>query len=116
MYGIWQKLKDVKRSLKIWISTIRHLGQARDIIEMEKTVKANLEKWINIEESIVKQKSKGSMATTGGWNTTYFHASLKNRLLVSCATQMHVVSQMIMKDGPILNRIQQAQLIAHLSR
>lgn len=69
-------------------STMRHPGQARDIIEMEKKVKANLEKWINIEESIVKQKSKSSVATTGGWNTTYFHASLKNKIAQNKITSL----------------------------
>ncbi|KAH0717607.1 hypothetical protein KY285_013638 [Solanum tuberosum] len=100
MYGVWQKLKRVKIALKelniaeyqgvetrIKIyrqqlhdlpNTMRQPGQSTDILQLEKEVKENLEKWLNIEESILKQKSRVQWLQLGDGNTTYFHVSLKN--------------------------------------
>lgn len=36
--------------------------------------------WLDIEESIIKQKSRVYWLQIGEENTAYFHASLKNRI------------------------------------
>ncbi|KAH0699374.1 hypothetical protein KY290_014199 [Solanum tuberosum] len=128
---------------------MRQAGQSTDILQLEKEVKENLEKWLNIKESILKQKSRVQWLKLGDGNTTYFHASLKNRiarnkilsltttdgrmvnnnndieeeviefykqLLGSCATQLPAINPMVMRDGPALDRNQQAQLIKHVTR
>jgi len=38
------------------------------------------------------------------------------QLLGSCATQLLAVNSMVMRDGPVLDRNQQAQLIKHVTR
>ncbi|XP_049371526.1 uncharacterized protein LOC125836395 [Solanum verrucosum] len=103
MYGVWQKLKRVKIALKelniaeyqgveTRIKMYRHQlhdlqniirqpGQSTDILQLEKEVKENLEKWLNIEESILKQKSIVQWLQLGDVNTSYFHSSLKNRIV-----------------------------------
>ncbi|WMV29674.1 hypothetical protein MTR67_023059 [Solanum verrucosum] len=129
--------------------TMRNPGQAHDIIEFEMEVKLNLEKWLNIEKSIIKKKSRVQWLQLGDGNTTYFHTSLKNiiaqkkitslitntgryvtsrteieeeitafykQLLRSYATQLPAVNQKVMKDGSVLNRSQQAQLITLVSK
>ncbi|KAH0778089.1 hypothetical protein KY290_009500 [Solanum tuberosum] len=171
MYGVWQKLKRVKITLKELNiveyqgvetrirmyrqqlhdlqSTMRQPGQSTEILQLEKEVKENLEKWLNIKESILKQKSRVQWLQLGDGNTTYYHASLKSRiarnkilrlttadgrmvnssnvieeeiiefykqLLGSCATQLPTANPIVMRDGHVLDRNQQAQLIKHVTR
>ncbi|WMV50918.1 hypothetical protein MTR67_044303 [Solanum verrucosum] len=137
----WERVRMYRQNLHYLQSTTRKPGQAQNIIKVEKEVKDNSEKWLNIEESIVKQKSRVQWLQLGDENTTYFHASLKTRiaqnkitslttatgrvgnnstdieeeiisfykqLLGSCATQLPAVNPLIMRNGPVLNRSQQA--------
>ncbi|KAG5581137.1 hypothetical protein H5410_051764 [Solanum commersonii] len=137
----WERVRMYRQNLHYLQSTMRKPGPAQNIIKVEKEVKDNSEKWLNIEESIVKQKSRVQWLQLGDENTTYFQASLKTRiaqnkitslttatgrignnstdieeeiisfykqLLGSCATQLPVVNPLIMRNGPVLNRSQQA--------
>ncbi|KAH0776851.1 hypothetical protein KY290_008262 [Solanum tuberosum] len=88
MYGVWQKLKrGVETRIRMYRqqlhdlqSTMRQPGQSTEILQLEKEVKENLEKWLNIKESILKQKSRVQWLQLGDGNTTYYHASLKSRI------------------------------------
>jgi len=79
-HGVQSRIRMYRQHLHDIQYTMRNPGQAHDIIELEKEVKLNLEKWLNIEESIMKQKSRVQWLQLGDGNTTYFHASLKNRI------------------------------------
>ncbi|KAM3283804.1 hypothetical protein P3S67_022602 [Capsicum chacoense] len=46
------------RGGKMYDSHMRQPSQPKDVIDLEKKVKKNLEKWLNVEESIVRQKSR----------------------------------------------------------
>nr|XP_009799121.1 PREDICTED: uncharacterized protein LOC104245233 [Nicotiana sylvestris] len=48
--------------------------------EEEKELKKQLEKWITIEESIYKQKSRNQWLKLADHNTAFFFASMKNRV------------------------------------
>lgn len=58
---------------------IKQSGQAQDNIEEEKFIKLRLKKWLLVEKSIVKQKSRVKWLQLGDGNIAYFHACLRNR-------------------------------------
>ncbi|KAH0746118.1 hypothetical protein KY285_007775 [Solanum tuberosum] len=60
--------------------TMRLPGQPTSLTKAEREAKLNLEKWLNVEESIIRQKSIVQWLKLGDGNTAYFHASLRNRL------------------------------------
>ncbi|WMV45507.1 hypothetical protein MTR67_038892 [Solanum verrucosum] len=68
-----QQLQDIQ-------SSMRQPGQPTSLIETKREAKLNLEKWLNVEESIMRQKSRVQWLKLGDGNTTYFHARLRNRL------------------------------------
>nr|XP_009759334.1 PREDICTED: uncharacterized protein LOC104211894 [Nicotiana sylvestris] len=100
MQEVWNKLKRVKESIK-GINTQHYQGvenritearkkllavqeemsgrvQQPDLIEKEKTLKYELEKWSLIEESIYKQRSRVQWLILGDSNSAYFFAQMKN--------------------------------------
>ncbi|XP_019232866.1 PREDICTED: uncharacterized protein LOC109213514 [Nicotiana attenuata] len=102
MSGIWRKLKAVKGELKKLNTTefaavdkkvkharqqlqeiqekIRNNYQQARLFEEEKGLKKQLEKWVNIEESIFKQKSKNQWLKLGDSNSAFFFANMKSRI------------------------------------
>ncbi|KAH0776135.1 hypothetical protein KY290_007546 [Solanum tuberosum] len=171
MLRVWRKLKRVKQALKNLNTTefqgvearikkyreqiqdlqgnMGILGQPTSLIEAKRDAKLNLEKWLNVEENIIRQKCRVQWLKLGDGNTACFHASLRNRLaqnkiasltnatgnivtntkdvedeilgfykslLGTCVPQLPAMDGQAMKDGPRLDRGQQAQLIAHVSR
>ncbi|PHT81296.1 hypothetical protein T459_14311 [Capsicum annuum] len=54
------KIRMYRQQLRDIQSHMRQPDQPQDVIDLEKEAKKNLEKWLNIEESIVRQKSKVS--------------------------------------------------------
>ncbi|XP_049414574.1 uncharacterized protein LOC125877273 [Solanum stenotomum] len=99
MADIWRNLKHIKKAMKHLnatefgaveerINSCRHQlamaqedmrapGQPMEKIEAEKQIKLQLEKWLNVEESIMRQKSKVQWLKLGDATTTFFHANLK---------------------------------------
>lgn len=53
--------------------------QSGSVLQEEKEVIKELEKWSNIEEQIWKQKSRVEWLQMGDSNTKYFHACVKMR-------------------------------------
>uniref|UniRef100_A0A1S3ZI61 Uncharacterized protein n=1 Tax=Nicotiana tabacum TaxID=4097 RepID=A0A1S3ZI61_TOBAC len=171
MKDVWCKLKRVKHAMKELnkaeynevnkkINRCRHQltelqeqmkdpGQKEYMIMVEKDMKAQLEKWLEVEESIMKQKSKVNWLKLGDGNTTYFHASMKNRccqnkiksltkanevvvqskqeteeevlgfykqLLGSSDGIVPTINPVVMRDGTLVNRQQQLQLMKDVSK
>ncbi|XP_075079695.1 uncharacterized protein LOC142164853 [Nicotiana tabacum] len=171
MKGVWCRLKRVKQAMKELNKTeynevdkkinrcrqqlaelqeqMRDLGQKEDMIMVEKDMKAQLEKWLGVEESIMKQKSIVNWLKLGDGNTTYFHASMKNKcsqnkiksltkangdavqsnqdieeevlgfykqLLGSSDGTVPTINQVMMRDGSLVNRQQQLQLVKYVSK
>ncbi|XP_009798086.1 uncharacterized protein [Nicotiana sylvestris] len=100
MLKVWYKLKHLKRDLKQLnneeynsvepkIQAARNklmniqIGMASqtndEVIALEKETKVELAKWLEVEESIMKQKARIKWLKVGDSNTTYFHACVKNR-------------------------------------
>ncbi|XP_070022575.1 uncharacterized protein [Nicotiana sylvestris] len=101
MQEVWNKLKRVKEITK-GINTQHYQGvdnrinktrkellavqeeisdrmQQPDLIEKEKTLKCELEKWSLIEENVYKKRSKVQWLKLGDSNSTYFFVQMKNR-------------------------------------
>lgn len=101
MGAVWDKLMGVKQNLKRLnteqfigvdkkIKEVRlHLQEVQEklsadylntmLMEEERELKCQLEKWGGIEESIYKQKSRIQWLKEGDSNTAYFFASMKQR-------------------------------------
>jgi len=76
-----QQLQDIQRAM-------RQPGQPLSMIETERETKLNLEKWVKVEENIMRQKSRVQWLKLGDGNTTYFHASLKSRIAQNRRTSL----------------------------
>ncbi|XP_019230352.1 PREDICTED: uncharacterized protein LOC109211286 [Nicotiana attenuata] len=102
MPGIWRKLKEIKGELKKlntneFVAVDAKVKHARNqlkeiqerirnnylqtkLFEEEKEMKKQLEKWVNIEESIFKQKFRNQWLELGDSNSAFFFASMKSRV------------------------------------
>ncbi|XP_019258924.1 PREDICTED: uncharacterized protein LOC109237119 [Nicotiana attenuata] len=117
--NVWLKLKRVKHAMKVLNNNeynavgdqvkvcrqrlialqeqMKDPGQSEPLVADEKEMKVQLEKWLGVEESIIRQKSRVKWLNLGDANTAYFFAT-------------------VMRDGPMVNRVQQMQLITEVSK
>ncbi|XP_070045867.1 uncharacterized protein [Nicotiana tomentosiformis] len=76
---------------------MRSTNQQQGLIDKEKELKLELEKWSLKEESIMKQKSRNQWLNVGDSNTSYFYASVNNRVtknnIRSLITETRVLAQ-----------------------
>ncbi|XP_049388958.1 uncharacterized protein LOC125853328 [Solanum stenotomum] len=70
----------------------------------EKQCKVELERWINIEESILMQKSRVQWLKLGDANTSYFHACLKSRKSQKQITQLMSLEGIVLSSGSQVER------------
>nr|XP_009780614.1 PREDICTED: uncharacterized protein LOC104229646 [Nicotiana sylvestris] len=152
MLKVWYKLKHLKKDLKqlnnkeysnvgqkIQAASNKlmniQMGMASpenddEVIALEKETKVELEKWLEVEESIMKQKARIKWLKVGDSNTAYFHACVKNsaneveeeilsfykKLLGTAASTLPIVDPDVMQNGYTLNRQQQMQLIKPITK
>ncbi|XP_075098833.1 uncharacterized protein LOC142175746 [Nicotiana tabacum] len=74
-----QKLEQVRKKLDIVQNQIQQDPLAQDLFDLEKDTLADIKKWNNIEEQVMRQKSKACWIECGDANTKYFHAQWKIR-------------------------------------
>ncbi|XP_019263452.1 PREDICTED: uncharacterized protein LOC109241192 [Nicotiana attenuata] len=118
MERIWQKLKAVNIELKKMhteefkkvretVRTIRKQLQETqekmqdpnhptDLFDTEKELRRKLEKWVLIEESILRQKSRTKWLKLGDSNSAYFYACMKSR------TSTNHIKILMTQDGKLL--------------
>lgn len=88
------KLKEIQMQM-------RDPSRCMELVQDESKTKEELEKWLMVEESIAKQKSRVQWLNLGNGNTAYFYAFLKNRqaqnqirnlktLQVSCCNMLEI--------------------------
>ncbi|XP_019255202.1 PREDICTED: uncharacterized protein LOC109233795 [Nicotiana attenuata] len=100
-----------------------------NLLEQEKHILQELEKWSLMKESILKQKSREKWITLGDANTKYFSAIMKERShrkqileittmdgwkLTTPASIKKTINKEIMQNGPKLTHDQQLSLIAEV--
>ncbi|KAH0685683.1 hypothetical protein KY290_017200 [Solanum tuberosum] len=118
MQGVWQNLMKVRRELKqlnqreymgvsekvhkLRVELMDMQSQMRIIpipqcmIDEEKELRTQLNKWSRIEEAIYKQKSRVQWLKLGDSNTSYFYASMKNR------KSQNQITMLTKEDGTII--------------
>ncbi|KAH0776289.1 hypothetical protein KY290_007700 [Solanum tuberosum] len=140
MENLWRKLRILKSPLKdlnkeefkgieMKLSKARmDLQQVQDqltrngsdsLMLLEKKILQDLEKWSNIEESALKQKSRAKWIQLGDGNNQYFSAVIRERvnrkqiLILTSLTGLlkpGLQSIVIVRKGPGLNHQQRLQL------
>ncbi|XP_075101884.1 uncharacterized protein LOC142177307 [Nicotiana tabacum] len=129
--GVDGKIKEIRRELQGIQEEMSSKLQNKELIDKEKELKGELEKWGKIEESIYMQKSRVQ------WNHLNGIQSLTNevgtqlmmeedieaeilgyykKLLGSRADNISAINPNTMKQGTTLNRDQQVQLIKPVSK
>ncbi|XP_019239440.1 PREDICTED: uncharacterized protein LOC109219434 [Nicotiana attenuata] len=77
--GVDERIKRMREELQSTQEEMSFKLQRQDLIEKEKALKGDLEKWILIEESIYMQRSRVQWLKLGDSNSAYFFAQMKNR-------------------------------------
>lgn len=73
------RIAQAREKLKTIQIQMRDPARSLELVQVEAKAKEELEKWLIVEESIAKQKSRVHWLKLGNTNITYFHAFLKNR-------------------------------------
>nr|XP_016476659.1 PREDICTED: uncharacterized protein LOC107798203 [Nicotiana tabacum] len=118
--SIDSKIQNARERLESMQNQMSCPDQGEMQVELERTTKLELEKWLMVEESIMKQKSRVQWLNLGDSNTVFYHACMKNR------QARNNIGRLIDSNGDIvqnpeendnvLNRSQQLQLIRPVSR
>nr|XP_016455955.1 PREDICTED: uncharacterized protein LOC107779965 [Nicotiana tabacum] len=142
--AVGENINQCRKKLCELQKQMREPGQVEDMVLEENDTKVQLEKWLGVEESIMKQKSRVQWLKLGDANITYFFASTKNiysqnkikslimrngevvqtkqeieeevlgfykQLLGSTTESLPAINPVVMRDGPLVNRQQQLQLV-----
>ncbi|XP_019254002.1 PREDICTED: uncharacterized protein LOC109232710 [Nicotiana attenuata] len=70
--GVDERTKRIRKELRSTQEEMSSKLQRQDLIEKEKTLKDDLEKWILIEENIYRQRSRVQWLRLGDSNSAYF--------------------------------------------
>ncbi|KAK4737274.1 hypothetical protein R3W88_000971 [Solanum pinnatisectum] len=80
---VWEKLKNVKHQTKMQVlkekleiiqGKIQLIKIDQELIDQEKQIIIELEKWRNIEEAALRKKARANWIELGDSNSKYFHA------------------------------------------
>ncbi|XP_019248683.1 PREDICTED: uncharacterized protein LOC109227949 [Nicotiana attenuata] len=118
-----QKINSIREGLKEVQGIMKDHNAPSRLFEEEKEMLYQLEKWDKIEESIYKQKSRIQWLQLGDTNNAYFFASMKRRKAQNQITRLidskgstcgsiPVIHPGKIRNGPVLSRKQQLELIA----
>ncbi|XP_019223582.1 PREDICTED: uncharacterized protein LOC109205329 [Nicotiana attenuata] len=77
--SVGNKIQETKNKLMKLQQDMKSLEDDSAVIDEEKKTKMELAKWMEVEESIMKQKARVKWLKEGDSNNTYFHACVKNR-------------------------------------
>ncbi|XP_019261589.1 PREDICTED: uncharacterized protein LOC109239475 [Nicotiana attenuata] len=77
--GVDERIEETRKELQIVQEEMSYRLQNIELIDKEKALKCELEKWVMIEESIYKQRSRVQWQKLGDSNSAYFFAQMKNR-------------------------------------
>ncbi|XP_070015409.1 uncharacterized protein [Nicotiana sylvestris] len=77
--SIDSKIQNARERLESMQNQMSCPDQGEMQVELERTTKLELEKWLMVEESIMKQKSRVQWLNLGDSNTVFYHACMKNR-------------------------------------
>ncbi|XP_075111508.1 uncharacterized protein LOC142181830 [Nicotiana tabacum] len=85
--SVGDKIKEAKNKLTQLQQSMQSPKNSSAVIDEEKMTKMELAKWMEVEESILKQKARVKWLKEGDSNTSYFHACVKtNRYSSICFT------------------------------
>ncbi|XP_019229272.1 PREDICTED: uncharacterized protein LOC109210327 [Nicotiana attenuata] len=76
--GVEDRIKEARKELQIVQEKMSDRMQQPELIEKEKTLRCELEKWTPIEENIYNQRSRVQWLKLEDPNSAYFFAQMKN--------------------------------------
>ncbi|XP_060177915.1 uncharacterized protein LOC132607856 [Lycium barbarum] len=82
------RIQDTRQQLQETQEKLIVIFNNPSLFAQEKVLKHELEKWIMVEESILKQKSRVLWLKLGDSNLTYFHANIKSRIAQNHITRL----------------------------
>ncbi|XP_059295399.1 uncharacterized protein LOC132048723 [Lycium ferocissimum] len=79
---------EIQGTTKCNIGQLRQCYTNPTLYESEREIKLSLEKWVMVQESILRQKSRVQWLKLGDTNSAYFHTCLKNRISQNCIRRL----------------------------
>ncbi|XP_060169362.1 uncharacterized protein LOC132600312 [Lycium barbarum] len=92
------RIQETRQQLQVLQEKLKLILHDPVLFEQERVLKHELEKWVLVEESILKQKSRVQWLQLGDTNSAYFHASIKSRL-----AQNHI-NILVTTNGEVLTK------------
>ncbi|XP_019244265.1 PREDICTED: uncharacterized protein LOC109224132 [Nicotiana attenuata] len=89
MASYQQKLNQAKQKLELAQYYLSLQPLCQDYIEQEREALLEVEKWSNVEEQVLTQKSRATWIQYGDANTKYFHAQWKMRTTANTIISVH---------------------------
>ncbi|KAK4713159.1 hypothetical protein R3W88_019066 [Solanum pinnatisectum] len=102
--GVLEKVHKLRVELMDMQTHMRIISIPQCMIDEEKEIRTQLNKWSRIEETIYKQKSRVQWLKLGDSNTSYFYASMKNRKSQNQITMLTKDDDTIIRDSEEITR------------
>nr|XP_016513599.1 PREDICTED: uncharacterized protein LOC107830521 [Nicotiana tabacum] len=99
-----QKLEQTRERLIIVQDQIQQDPLAYILFDLEKDTLADIEKWSNVEEQVLRQKSRACWIECGDANTKYFHAQWKIRSSQNSITSIYTDTGMKVTDPKLVEQ------------
>ncbi|XP_075095111.1 uncharacterized protein LOC142173423 [Nicotiana tabacum] len=104
-----QRLNQTRKTIEVVQATILTQQFYQSLFDQEKELLAEIDKWSNIEEQAIRQKSMANWIMCGDTNSMYFHSQWKIRQSKNTITSICTNTEVI-KKGPVLNMDQKIAL------